>query len=149
MWNPDILKRKILQAQRLKELRVLQNFKEVENKVGEDPTNLSQTKKILTLILVSPGTQKWSMLGEANTAFKLSSPLATVEEETCRKFKPFSSGVGVPVTSLYRVVKLTFPRDINRLSQNGTIRTEMGQEFVGEAISVLTPGMFITAEQQQ
>lgn len=45
------------------------------------------------------------------------------------------------------VIKLTFPKDIGRLSQDGSIKTEMGLGSMGHIIGVLRPGMLVSEVQ--
>lgn len=49
--------------------------------------------------------------------------------------------------SLYRALKLTFLLDICGLSPDGSIRHEMCQGSMGQAIDVLTLAMFNAKEQ--
>lgn len=64
--DPDIFERKNLQPQHLRDLKVPKNFKKVERKKVEDPTNFSQVQRVLIVVHVVPGTQQiWAILEEA------------------------------------------------------------------------------------
>lgn len=82
------------------------------------------------------------MLGEANSA--IASALALMENET-GKIETVLFSEGLVHSSLYRSVKLTFPRDIGL--KKPVIKNEMGQDSMGLAIGVLTPGMFVPVKQ--
>ena len=135
-------------------LRALYNFKlsGVVRKDVEDPSNFPSAKRLLTVVRTGTGTrQVWAMLREANESFNMSPPLATWDNPTLNKLHQFCSGRD-PVLihpSLYRAVKLTFPKYIGGLSHAERIKTEMGQDPMGPAIAVLSPGMFGSVTQHQ
>lgn len=89
------------------------------------------------------------MLNEVNNSIKMSPSLTIFEDEKFVKLKQFCSGrVSIFIqTSLYRAVKLTFPRNISGLSQDDSIKNEMGQGSMGQVISVLSPDMFVPVYQ--
>ena len=140
----NIAEKSKLQAQGLKNLRVLQNFKKVDDKTIEDPRNFPNIRKIMTVVRSGENLQVWDMLKEANTAFNMSIPLAVWHHPDLKKQKVNCSG-RVPVfmhPSLYRASKLTFPRDVGGVCQDGSIDNEMGVDPMGPAIGILTPSMF-------
>ena len=144
--DPNIAEKSKLQSHALKGLRILQNFRHVdpEKKSVEDPRNFPNVPKLLTVIKSGESGQVWDMLREANSAFNMSTPLAVWHHPDLKKLRICCSG-RVPVfmhPSLYRAAKLTFPRDVGGVSQDGTISNEMGVDPMGPAIGVLTPGMF-------
>lgn len=88
------------------------------------------------------------MLEEANHAIKMSTPLASFDIDKCKKLKQFCSR-RIPIfihPSLYRTVRLTFPRDIGRMSQDESIKNEMSQISMEQVIGDLIPGMFVLVE---
>ena len=144
--DQNIAEKSKLQSHALKGLRVLQNFRHVdpEKKSVEDPRNFPSAPKLLTVVKSGESGQVWDMLREANSAFSMSIPLAVWHHPDLKKMKSCCSG-RVPVfmhPSLYRAAKLTFPRDVGGVSQDGTINNEMGVDPMGPAIGVLTPSMF-------
>ena len=143
--DSNIAEKSKLQAQGLKNLRILQNFKEVNGKSVEDPRNFPYAPKILTVIKTGENLQVWDMLKEASTSFYMATPLAVRHLTDLKKSKQNCLG-RVPMLlhpSLYRALKLTFPRDVGGVSQDGSISTEMGVDPMGPAVGVLTPHMFV------
>ena len=56
----------------------------------------------------------------------------------------------VPVVlhpSLYRALKLTFPRDVGGLAHDGAINNEMATGSMSQTVGVLTPAMFSPGTQ--
>ena len=84
------------------------------------------------------------MLGETNEAL---GPISFIKDalELCKGL------VGkVPIVfhpSLYRAAKLTFPRDIGGLAQDGAITNEMATDSMSQTVGVLTPAMFSPGTQ--
>ena len=84
------------------------------------------------------------MLGEANEAL---GPISIIKDDhhSCKGL------IGrVPVVlhpSLYRAVKLTFPRDIGGLAHDGAITNEMATSSMSQTVGVLTPAMFSPGSQ--
>ena len=80
-------------------------------------------------------------------AYKALSPSAIIKDDlhSCKGL------VGrVPVVlhlSLYRAVKLTFPRDIGGLAHDGAITNEMATGSMSQTVGVLTPAMFSPGTQ--
>ena len=147
--DPDVLSTVKLQHQALRELKVLQNYKMVQpgELNVEDPTNFPRAKKLLTVVRAGDQTsqQVWEMLKEANSAFDISAPLAVWNDPHLKKLVSFCSG-RVPVymhPSLYRAIKLTFPRHVGGVSHDATINTVLGTDPMGPAVGVLDPCMFI------
>ena len=140
----NIAEKSKLQAQGLKNLRILQNFRKINQKDIEDPRNFPNIEKVLTVVRLGENLQVWDMLKEANTAFNMSIPLAVWHHPDLKKLKAYCLG-RVPVfmhPSLYRASKLTFPRDVGGVSQDGSINNSMGVDPMGPAIGILTPSMF-------
>lgn len=80
------------------------------------------------------------MLEEANTSIKMSPLLAITEEESYQKLKQFyleKVHSPHPHLTLYRTVKLIFPRDIGELFQDGTIN------IIRQVICAQFLGMFV------
>ena len=84
------------------------------------------------------------MLGEANEAL---GPISIIRDDS-------DSCKGliwrVPVVlhpSLYRAVKLTFPRDIGGLAHDRAITNEMATGSMSQTVGVLTPVMFSPGTQ--
>lgn len=48
-----------------------------------------------------------------------------------------------------RSVKLTFPRDIGKLSQNGSITSEMVRSSIGQGIGLLKRALLVLVAQRQ
>ena len=135
-----------VQPQLIKDLRVLHNFKEVNGKNVEDPLNFSQAW-ITSIICKGQGSEGViKMLAEANEAL---SPISFIRDDhqSCKGL------IGrVPVElhpSLYRAVKLTFPRDIEGLAHDGAITREMATGSMSQTVGVLTPAMFSLDTQPQ
>ena len=133
-----------VQPQLLKELRVLHNFKEVNGHNVEDPKNFPKAW-VITVIRKGRGSEGvMKMLGEANEAF---GPLSFLKDDlsSCKGL------VGrVPVVlhpSLYRAIKLTFPRDVGGLAHDGAIDNEMATGPMSQTVGVLTPAMFSPGTQ--
>ena len=84
------------------------------------------------------------MLGEANEAL---GPISFLKDDlsSCKGL------VGrVPVVlhpSLYRAIKLTFPRDVGGLAHDGAIDNEMATGSMSQTVGVLTPAMFSPGTQ--
>ena len=133
-----------VQPQLLKDLRVLHNFKEVNGCNVEDPKNFPNTW-ITTVIRKGRGSEGvMKMLGEANEAL---GPISFIKDDlaSCKGL------VGrVPVVlhpSLYRALKLTFPRDVGGLAHDGAINNEMATGSMSQTVGVLTPAMFSPGTQ--
>ena len=133
-----------VQPQLIKDLRVLHNFKEVNGKNVEDPLNFPQAW-VTSVIRKGRGSEGViKMLGEANEAL---GPISFIkdDEHSCKGL------IGrVPVVfhpSLYRAVKLTFPRDIGGLAHDGAITNEMATGSMSQTVGVLTPAMFSPGTQ--
>ena len=146
----DCLGKKL--GEQAKDLKTLFNFQQVGGKKVEDPTKFPMANYVLTVVKTGEKTQQvWTMLREANCIFNMPSPLAIFHHQDFRKLRNFCSGRD-PVylhPSLYRAVKLTFPKYIGGISYDGTIKTEMGQGRMGPAVGVLSPGMFGLVDQHQ
>lgn len=83
------------------------------------------------------------MWGRIEEAKRSDTPIIT-DNEQISQLKQFCSG-RVPVLvhpSLYRALKLTFPWDVGGISQDGSIKTEMGTGSMGEAVGIPTQTMF-------
>ena len=122
-----------VQPQLLKDLRVLHNFKEVNGRNVEDLKNFPNAW-ITTVIRKGRGSEGvMKMLGEANEAL---GPISYIKDDliSCKGL------VGrVPVVlhpSLYRALKLTYPRDV------GAITNEMAAGSMSKTVGVLSPVMF-------
>ena len=75
------------------------------------------------------------MLGEANQALD---PIAHIRDDDY-----LCKNVVISLhPSLYRVLKLTFPQDIEGLTRDGTIDKEMGIGSMHQIVGVLTPTTF-------
>ena len=133
-----------VQPQLLKDLRVLHNFKEVNGHNVEDPKNFPNSW-VTTVIRKGQGSEGvMKMLGEANEAL---SPISFLKDDlsSCKGL------IGrVPVVlhpSLYRALKLTFPRDVGGLAHDGAINNEMATGSMSQTVGVLTPAMFSPGTQ--
>ena len=133
-----------VQPQLLKDLRVLHNFKEVNGHNVEDPKNFPKAW-VTTVIRKGRGSEGvMKMLGEANEALD---PISFFKDDlsSCKGL------VGrVPVVlhpSLYRALKLTFPRDVGGLAHDGAIDNEMATGSMSQTVGVLTPAMFSPGTQ--
>ena len=84
------------------------------------------------------------MLGEANEAL---GPISYLKDDinSCKGL------VGrVPVVlhpSLYRALKLTYPRDFKSLAHDGVINNEMATGSMSQTVGVLSPVMFSPGTQ--
>ena len=133
-----------VQPQLLKDLRVLHNFKEVNGRNVDDPKNFrnSWVTTVIRKGRESEGVMK--MLGEANEAL---GPISLLKDDltSCKGL------VGrVPVVlhpSLYRALKLTYPRDVGSLAHDGAINNEMATGSMSHTVGVLTPAMFSPGTQ--
>ena len=133
-----------VQPQLIKDLRVLHNFKEVNGKDVEDPRSFPDAW-ITSVIRKGRGSERaMRMLAEANEAL---GPISFIKDDelSCKGL------IGrVPVVlhpSLYRAVKLTFPRDIGGLAHDGAITNEMATGSMSQTVGVLTPAMFSPGTQ--
>ena len=133
-----------VQQQLIKDLRVLHNFKVVNGKNVEDPLNFPKAW-VTSVIRKGRGSEGViKMLGEANEAL---GPVSFIKDDSdsCKGL------IGrVPVVlhpSLYRAVKLTFPRDIGGLAHDGAITNEMATGSMSQTVGVLTPAMFSPGTQ--
>ena len=90
----------------------------------------------------SEGVMK--MLAEANEAL---GPISITKDDyhSCKGL--IGSVPVVLPTSLYRAVKLTFPRDIGVLAHDGAITNEMATGSMSQTVGVLTPAMFSPGTQ--
>ena len=79
------------------------------------------------------------MVAEANQAFGSISSLVT-EGKLCDELIG-RSPLFVHL-SLYRALKLTFPRDVGGLAHDDAIPTEIATESMSQIVGVLTPAMF-------
>ena len=133
-----------VQPQLIKDLRVLHNFKEVNGKNVEDPLNFLQAS-ITSVTRKGRGSEGvMRMLADANEALGSISFIKD-DSQSCKGL------IGrVPVVlhpSLYRAVKLTFPRDIGGLAHDGAITNEMATGSMSQTVGVLTPVMFSPGTQ--
>ena len=112
----------MVQPQLIKDLRVLHNFKEVNGKNVEDPLNFPQAW-VTSVIRKGRGSEGGiKMLGEANEAL---GPISIIKDDS-QSCKGLIGRVPVVLhPSLYRAVKLTFPRNIGGLAHDGAITNEM------------------------
>ena len=84
------------------------------------------------------------MLAEANEAL---GPISFIKDDG-RSCKGLIGRVPVVLhPSLYRAVKLTFPRDIGGLAHDGAITNEMATGSMNQTVGVLTPAMFSPGTQ--
>ena len=152
--NAELVEKSKLQSHAEKDLKVLHKFNKIkpENKDVEDPANFPQAQRVLTVLKSGGKTrQVWDMLREANDTFDTTPPLASWTHPEITKHASLCRG-RVPVLmhpSLYRAAKLTFPRHVGGLSQDGTITIDMGHESLGPAIGVLKTSMFYPESQHQ
>ena len=139
-------------SNRIKELRYLLSAKHINDQDIEDPRNFPKAQRVLTVIRLGTGTrQTWAMVEEALKSFNKyhASSCHNCKMILLNKLKQFCSG-RAPVLvhpSLYRALKLTFPWDVGGLSADGSVKTEMGQGSMGEAVGILSPSMFKPASQ--
>lgn len=128
-------------GRRIAGLRALLSMKNCGERELEDPTNFPNAKMALTVVRVGTGSrQAWGRIEEAKRS---DTPIIT-DNEQISQLKQFCSG-RVPVLvhpSLYRALKLTFPWDVGGISQDGSIKTEMGTGSMGEAVGIPTQTMF-------
>ena len=139
----DILEgRHQLSPQQIEDLRVLHNFKSVHDKDVEDPRNFPKAR-VLTVMRTGRGSGLiMNMLAEATQAF---GPISEVVTDSV-----FNLSGRVPLyvhPSLYRALKLTFPRDIGGLAIDNTIPKEMGFDPMSQTVGILTPVMFSPGPQ--
>ena len=134
-----------VQPQLLKDLRVLHNFKEVNGCKTWRTLKTFPDSWITTVIRKGRGSEGvMKMLGEANEAL---GPISFLKDDlaSCKGL------VGrVPVVlhpSLYRALKLTFPRDVGGLAHDGAIDNEMATGSMSQTVGVLTPAMFSQGTQ--
>ena len=129
-------------------LETLYKFKSINKKEIENPENFPEAKKVLSMVKHGEkARQVWDVLKVANDAFSF--PLAEWLTEEVKKLRAHCSG-RVPVLlhpSLYRKVKLTFPKYIGGLSHDGSIDNEMGHKPIETAVGVLSPSMFAPVDQ--
>ena len=104
-----------VQPQLLKDLRVLHNFKEVNGQNVEDPKNFPNAR-ITTVIRKGRGSEGvMKMLGDENEA---PDPISYFKDDL-HSGKGLAERVSVVLhPSLYRTVKLTYPRDIGGLAHD-------------------------------
>lgn len=127
---PDLLEKKNLQSMHLNDLKVLQNFKQMDVKDVVDSRNIPHVLRVLTVMhAMSRSQQIWLMLGDANSHFCMTHPLDHLEDKRKVHLSQFYSGrvLVFMYSSHYKTVRLRFPRDIGGLSENGTIKIEMNQ----------------------
>ena len=133
-----------VQPQLLKDLRVHHNLKEVNGRNVEDPKNFPNAW--ITIVIRkgrgSEGVMK--ILGDANEAL---GPISYFKDDlhSCKGLVGRVTVVLHP--SLYRAVKLTYPRDIGGLAHDGVITNEMATGSMSQSIGVLTQAMFSPGTQ--
>lgn len=128
---------------RTSDLKVLLSMNKCGEKDLEDPTNFPHAKMVLSVVRIGSGSrQAWGMI-EVKKTFE-TSPIIITENKELSKLKQFCAGRAPVVVhpSLYRALKLTFSCDVGGISHNGTIKTEMATESMGEAVGIFTQTMF-------
>ena len=128
-----------LQPQQLKGLRVLLNFKTVNGKSIEDPRNFPKAK-VLTVIRKGRGSE--AAIEMINEAVRTFGPIAALVEKERFLKNLIGRSPYLLHPSLYRALKLTFPRDIGSLATGDGIPNAMATESMSQAVGVLTPTMF-------
>ena len=110
----------------------------------EDPKNFPNAW-ITTVIRKGRGSEGvMKMLGEANEAL---GPISYFKDDliSCKGL------VGrIPVVlhpSIYRAIKLTYPRDVGGLAHDGVITNEMATGSMCQTVGVLSPAMFSPSTQ--
>lgn len=89
------------------------------------------------------GVQIWSMLEEANNAFKINPPLAIIynSEKKAKTILCVEGSIFVH-SSLYKALQFTYLQGIGGHSHDCAIKTVMGQGSMGEVVGVLDQTMF-------
>lgn len=96
----------------------------------EDPRNFPQAKSVLTVSRTgSVARQIWSVVEESINSFKITPPIAEIENAEAKNLQELLFRVG--------------------LSLDGSIKNEMGHGSMGQGVGVLTPAMFNADPQPQ
>lgn len=84
------------------------------------------------------------MVEEAINSFKITPPLAIVENQEINKLKQFCMERATVFVhlSFYKTLKVAYPWDIGGLSLDVSIKNEMVHGPMGMAIGVLSPTMY-------
>lgn len=110
----------------------------------EDPLKLPDVKRVLMIIRTGLGAQQiWGMVKEVNNSYKITPSLAIIDNAEIKKHKFCSMRAPVFVHSfLYRALKLTYLWDIGSIPQDDSIKTNMGQGSMEEAVGLLSTTIF-------
>ena len=133
-----------VQLQLLKDLRVLHNFKAVNGQNVEDQKNFPNAR-ITTVIRKGRGSEGvMKMLGDENEALD---PISNFKDDL-HSCKGLAESVPVVLhPSLYRAVKLTYPRDIGGLAHDRVITNEIATDLMSQTVGDLIPAMFSPGTQ--
>ena len=107
----------------------------------DNPRNFRGAPMVTTFIREAEGrvTGVWSMVKAAELAF---SDIRMVDKEhpSLEHLKTFCSG-RAPIyvhPSLYRALKVLYPRDVGGISHTNRVSVELGKGSMGQAVGVLT-----------
>lgn len=116
----------------------------VDGKSVEDPRNFPNYPGVITCIRDTGAYLKaWSHVAEAKEAFS-NMTIAKMDTPYLRKLRQYCAG-WVPVLlhpSLYRCIKLTYPRDVGGIVLEGRMTSELGVGSLGQSVGVLTDADF-------
>ena len=122
-------------------LRPLEVLEEVEEKRVDNPRNFRGAPMVTTFIREAEGraTGVWTMVKAAELAFP-DIRMADKEHPSLEHMNTFCSG-RAPIyvhPSLYRALKVLYPRDVGSISRTNRVTVELGRGSMGQAVGVLT-----------
>ena len=124
-------------------LKPLRSFKKINNKDITNPY-IFKDAPVLTTFVRSTGNRTkelWNFIDEASRADVM---LANTKNAMLKKMLPFCSG-RVPILvhpSFYRSLKLRYPMDVEGITRDDRVSTELGTGSLRPAVGILTPGDF-------
>ena len=128
-----------------KALKPLLSLEKIKNLKVSNPANFRSAAMVTTFVRSAGDRTKgvWKFLStvcQTDTGIKL----AELEHSSLKKCISFCSG-RVPILvhpSLYRSLKLKFPIDVDGITRDNRVTTELGTSSLRQAVGILTPKDF-------
>ena len=144
--DANILKKETdLPKKHLKRLEDLRNIIFVKSRDVENPQNFPDAR---VMSFIRTGKRAEPIMEMLQEAVEVFGPIAYLMTDTKMDVEPGR----VPITlhpSLYRALKLTFPRDIGGISCDGGVTQTLGFAPLSHSVGVLTPDQFNPRPQHQ
>ena len=126
-------------------LKPLLQREKIDKKKVNNPLNFKSAAMVTTFICAAGDRTKgvWKFLDtvrQTDTGVKQ----AELEHSSLKRCLSFCAG-RIPILvhpSFYRALKVRFPMDVDGVSRDGRVNTELGTGSLRQAVGILTPGDF-------